>query len=98
MHDYIIKRKFIVGGERRVESSIPIISMDYLYLNIDDDADNNPTMVVQDHFHRGTWTFMVLRKSAYLQYGVGHIIEIIDKAGYARRVLKCDQETAITKV
>ena len=50
---------------KQPEDDIPIISMDYMYLNQCDDLEKNPIMVVKDHHRGGVWAFMVLRKGSY---------------------------------
>ena len=76
---------------------IPVISMDYMYMNETMDESNNPILVVHDSVSEGVWAIFARRKgdSAYVTQKVVHIIS---RLGYSKIIIKSDQEPAIKAV
>ena len=74
----------------------PEISMDNTFLNYKHGADNNPVLIVTDSQSGGLWVLPVVRKGNYNSYI--SIASVLDKIGYAKCILKSDQEYSINEV
>ena len=76
----------------------PVISMDYTFLNYKHGADNNPVLIVTNSQSGGLWALPVVRKGNHNSYISKRIVSILDKIGYAKCILKSDQEYSINEV
>ena len=76
----------------------PVISMDYTFLNYKHGADDNPVVIVTDSQSGGLWALPVVRKGNYNSYTSKRTASISDKIGYAKCILKSDQEYSIDEV
>ena len=76
---------------------IPVISMDYMYMNETMDENNNPILVVHDSVSEGVWAVFAKRKgdSAYIMHKVANVI---NRLGYSKIIVKSDQEPAVKSV
>jgi hypothetical protein len=85
------------NGKEDMHKHIPVISMDYMFMNEKGDDDNNPILVVHDGMSEGVWAILAKKKgeSAYVQR---RIVELIKRLGYSKIVIKSDQEPAICEV
>ena len=84
---------FRVKEDRR----IPVFSIDYMFLNGKESL-GNPIVIVTEKESGGIWAIPVKKKGNYSDYVSRRIANIIDKVGYARCVLKSDQEPSIVVV
>ena len=78
-----------------VEKHIPVLSMDYMYMNEIDDENNLPILVIHDSMSEGVWAMFVKRKGNYSEYVSKKLFDIVNMLGYSKIVLKSDQEPAI---
>ena len=58
----------------------------------------DPILVMHDDRSEGVWAMCVKRKGNYGDYVVKRIADVISRLGYARIVLKSDQEPSIKDV
>ena len=65
-----------------------------MYMNEPGDTANNPICVVHDSESGGVWAFMYMRKGG-TEYASSKVSAIITDLGYAKVMLKSDQEPAI---
>ena len=80
------------------EHDVSVLSMDYMYLNESEDEGNLPILVIHDSISRGIWSILVKRKGNYCSYVSERICKIVTFLGYAKLVIKCDQEPALNDV
>jgi hypothetical protein len=59
---------------------------------------SNPILVMTESESGGIWAIPVKRKGNYSSYVSQRIANIIQRIGYARCIIKCDQEPAIIDV
>jgi hypothetical protein len=73
---------------------IPVISVDYMYMNDNIEDKNNPILVVHDGESEGVWAIFARKKgeSSYVKHRLANIIR---RLGYAKVIIKSDQEPAI---
>lgn len=76
---------------------IPVISMDYMYLNEKSDEANCPILVIHDSHSEGVWAVFSKRKGDN-SYVIKRVIGIIKRLGYSKIVLKSDQEPALRQL
>jgi hypothetical protein len=67
--------------------TFPVISMDYMFFN-----DKSAVIVLKDSNFGGVWALVVIRKGNGGEYAATRVADIINKLGYPRCILKCDQE------
>jgi hypothetical protein len=87
------KKKNIPHYQVKDKRTIPVISFDYTFY-----SDKSAVIVVKDTNFGGVWALMVVRKGGCGEYAATRITDIINKLGYPRCILKCDQEPAIVEV
>ena len=94
------KRKNPSHSSKRKDESkdFPVISLDYMYLNEVQDESNKPILVMHDSESKGIWAFMVKRKGNYDDYVSERISRVLKFLGYAKVILKSDQEPSIMDV
>ena len=80
------------------DRDIPVLSLDYMYLNEVDDIGNLPILVAHDSASGGIWALLVKRKGNYCSYISEKLCALIRFLGYARIVIKSDQEPAIKDI
>ena len=78
-------------------SSCPICSIDKMFLNGKDNL-ADPVLVMTESESGGVWALPVKRKGNYTTYISSRIANISEKVGYARCLLKSEQEPAIMDV
>ena len=61
-------------------------------------SDKSAIMVVKDANYGGVWSLMAVRKGNGGEYAAMRVADILQKIGYPRIVLKCDQEPSIVDV
>ena len=76
---------------------LPVISMDYMYLNEKDDDTNNPILAVHDSESEGVWAVFARRKRPSA-YTTKKVADIIKRLGYSKIIIKSDQEPALTSM
>jgi len=77
---------------------VPVLSMDYMFMNERTDDYNFPILVLHDSESEGVWAIFVKRKGNYSEYVSKRIAEIVNWLGYTKVVFKTDQEPAIKDV
>ena len=87
------KKKNVPHYTIKEKRTCPVISMDYMYA-----SDKNAILVLKDGNFGGVWALMVIRKGNGGEYAAVRVADILQKIGYARCILKCDQEPAIVDV
>eukprot|EP00973_Karenia_brevis_P042574 5893899-Karenia_brevis.AAC.2 len=99
---HCVKAKKRNPSHRRVgkdeKRRIPVVSMDYMFMNNKGEDHANPTLVVKDHFRGGVWAFMVIRKGSQTTFITQRVAGIISSLGYKEVIIKCDQEPAIKEL
>ena len=99
---HCVKAKKRNPSHRRIgkegKRNIPVISMDYMFVNNKGEDHANPTLVIKDHWRGGVWAFMVIRKGSQTTYISQRVAKIISSLGYREVVIKCDQEPAIKEL
>ena len=76
---------------------VPVFSIDYMFLNGDEYL-SYPVVVMTESESGGIWSIPVMRKGNYSEYVSKRLSNIIEKVGYAKCVIKCDQEPAMIDV
>ena len=82
-----------IDDEQR-QRQIPMISMDYMYLNEKSDMKNYPILVIHDSVSEGVWAIPVQRKGDD-SYAKKRVCEVIRRLGYSKIVIMSDQEFAL---
>ncbi|MCP2504859.1 MAG: hypothetical protein NLN65_06160 [Candidatus Poseidoniaceae archaeon] len=77
---------------------VPVLSMDYMFMNEKTDDYNFPILVLHDSESERAWAIFVKRKGNYSEYVSKRIAEIVNWLGYTKVVFKTDQEPAIKDV
>ena len=91
------KKRNPAHGSKKDENKhkyIPVISIDYMFLNEKGDELNNPILAVHDSMSEGVWAVFLRRKGGS-SYAAKKVSDIIKRLGYSKIVLKSDQEPAI---
>ena len=91
------KRKNPGHYKSKNDRGIPVFSIDYMFLNGKESL-ANPVIVMTERDSGGIWSIPVKRKGNYSEYVSKRVANIIEKVGYARCVLKSDQEPSIVDV
>jgi len=81
----------------KISRGIPAYSIDYMFL-LGRETLSNPILVMTESESGGIWAIPVKRKGSYSSYVSQRIANIIQRIGYARCIIKCDQEPAIIDV
>ena len=76
---------------------VPVISMDYMYLNEKGDDINNPILAVHDSESEGVWAVFARRKGPSA-YTTKKVADIIKRLGYSKIIIKSEQEPALTSM
>ena len=76
------------------QRQIPMISMDYMYLNEKSDMKNCPILVIHDSVSEGVWAIPVQRNGDD-SYAKKRVCEVILRLGYSKIVIMSDQEFAL---
>ena len=84
-------------NEKNEYKHVPVISMDYMYLNEKNDDVNNPILVIHDSVSEGIWAVFVKRKGDS-SYSVKRVSDIIKRLGYSKIIIKSDQESSLTSM
>ena len=87
------KKKNVPHYAMKEKRTILVICMDYMYVR-----DKSAILVIKDRHFGGVWALLVIRKGNGGKYAAQRTANIIDKLGYPRCVLTCDQEPAIVDV
>ena len=77
---------------------VPVLSMDYMFMNEKTDDYNFPILVLRDSGSEGVLASFVKREGNYSEYVSKRIAEIANWLGYTKVVFKTDQEPAIKDV
>ena len=76
---------------------IPVLSIDYMYLNEKSEDANDPILVMHDSMSEGVW-FIFVRQKGGNSYSAKRVSGIIKRLGYSKVVIKSDQEPAIANL
>jgi hypothetical protein len=87
------KKKNIPHYSVKDKRTFPVISMDYMFF-----SDKSAVLILKDANFGGVWALVVIRKGNGGEYAATRVADIINKLGYPRCILKCDQEPALVDV
>ena len=75
----------------RTKTHVPVIAMDYMYMNEMTDVQNSPVLVIHESCSEGVWAAFTKKKgdSAHVKNKVANIIRSL---GSSKIVIKSDQE------
>ena len=81
--------------QQRGEMGAPIRGADFFFLGSDEADGTVPAVAMRDYVTKALFAYVVPQKGVELEWAAQQIANDIDKMGYDRVILRCDQEPAM---